>query len=267
MTNMTSPIKNASKQAPTGASSASQSLEVLFDFNPIVDGIATSLPPGVKPALTLLDNKVVVTYRVRVMVQGKRLDLGTFYTQEGAVTAQMQARATKHGMQVRTSKEQEARQQLASLSADKIGLATLRKTVEVTGAVQSSVVASKQLGTPQLDGDASGSVSSGASNSASAMSMQQLDDLILETETPGYLFTGESTLEIVDPTSGATHLITPEMQVAYNEWSLQQFTAQQEPQGVSPTGANDGQASEDGQEDVQVNEQPADKDNSEENNH
>lgn len=241
-------------------SQAVQNLEVLFDFNPIVDGIAASLPPGVKPALTLLDNKVVVTYRVRVMVQGKRLDLGTFYTQEGAVTAQMQARATKHGMQVRTSKEQEARQQLASLSADKIGLATLRKTVHATEAAQSSLVAAKGIIAAMNEVASEGT--SGASTMS--MSMQQLDDLLVETETPSYLFTGESTLEIVDPTSGATHLVTPDMQVAYNEWSLQQFSSQlssdagaSEPQGVSPIGANGSQASE----------QPASSDNSVENNH
>jgi hypothetical protein len=60
-----------------------------------------------------------------------------------------------------------------------------------------------------------------------AMSMQELDDLMVETGTPGYLFTGEEAISIPlaqpGPSGESSVLISAAQQVEYNAWLLEKF--------------------------------------------
>lgn len=245
------PTSSATAQPITITNAAGVDLAV--DFTAVLDSIANSLPAGILVDLTLIGNKVVARYNVRVMHRGKRKTAGPFYSRTSAIMASITMRSGQPlSAQLSNDSVAALNSVLAGVHASVSAVTKPTSTASAELAEQVSALAPKGL--VAIMNEIASESTSGASAVSMSMSMQQLDDLLVETETPSYLFTGESTLEIVDPTSGAVHLVTPEMQAAYNQWSLQQYAA---PQGVSPTGANGSQASE----------QPESSDNSEENNH
>jgi hypothetical protein len=199
-------------------------VDLAVDFTAVLDSIANSLPAGILVDLTLIGNKVVARYNVRVMHRGKRKAAGPFYSRTSAIMASITLRSGQP-LSAQLSNDSVAALNSVLAAAHAAVTTVVNPASKANDALAAQVSALAPQSLVAILNEVASEGVGGASSSGASMSMQQLDDLMLETATPGYLFTGESTLEIVDPTSGAMHLITPEMQVAYNEWSFQQYVA------------------------------------------
>lgn len=191
--------------------------EQLADFSEELKIIKASVLPGITPVLMLSGNLVIVQYRVRVMLKGKRADLGLFATRTGAIASMLQYKISGHT--VVSQEEMQARQDCR----DAITKSTKPDAHSVLDAVSSDM-----LGASPVHSLAT-KYASVVAPAASEMTMQALDDLVVDSETPGYLFTAESTLEITDSAGKVWH-VSPAMQREYNAWCFANSAASQSAQ-------------------------------------
>jgi hypothetical protein len=239
--------------------------EPLMDCTAALEQLRSDLPPGITATLQLIGAKLFVNYAVRAMYRGKRTTIGTFYTKEAAVGALFHYKC--HGVlkkmtsepavrQAMQAAERQTVQAIAGLSSSgqlaashALACELLAKPIELTpSAPQSSplsqTAASQQQTTVQQ-----------TTVQQPAMSMQELDDLMVETGTPGYLFTGEEAISIPlaqpGPSGESSVLISAAQQVEYNAWLLEKFASesaaeqQAETDSVEPSDSATRQAQED----------------------
>ena len=150
------------------------------------------------------------------MVKGKRITSGPYYSKRTAMDAWIAAKSGQN-MQLRALTVNSSTAIASALSAAKTGkIAGVGPITDAEDEVASNVLV--------LSAD--NCVALKEAKLAEDMTMQALDDLVVDSETPGYLFTAESTLEITDSAGKVWH-ISPAMQREYNAWCFANSAASQ----------------------------------------
>ena len=206
--------------------------EPLMDCTAALEQLRSDLPPGITATLQLIGAKLFVNYAVRAMFRGKRTTIGTFYTKEAAVGALFHYKC--HGAlkkmtsepavrQAMQTAERQTVQAIAGLSSS--GQLAASHALVAADAAEALLAKPIELSASQLTPNASQSA-----RRQPAMSMQELDDLMVETGTPGYLFTGEEAISIPlaqpGPSGESSVLISAAQQVEYNAWLLEKFASE-----------------------------------------
>jgi hypothetical protein len=214
-----------------------------MDCTAALEQLRSDLPPGITATLQLIGAKLFVNYAVRAMYRGKRTTIGTFYTKEAAVGALFHYKC--HGVLKKMTSEPAVRQAMQAAERQTVqAIAGLSSSSQLAAshalvAAEAAELATAGLAKP-IELSASPSSQSSQRQSSqptvqttrqTAMSMQELDDLMVETGTPGYLFTGEESISIPlvcpGPSGESSVLISAAQQVEYNAWLLEKFTSGQ----------------------------------------
>lgn len=201
----------------TSAPSA-PSVDLMIDLSEPLAQINKELAPGMTAELMLMGNLVAVRYTIRVMVKGKRITSGPYYSKRTAMDAWIAAKSGQN-MQLRALTVNSSTAIASALSAVKTGkIAGVGPITDAEESTSNVLVLSADNCTALKE-----------AKLAEDMTMQALDDLVVDSETPGYLFTAESTLEITDSAGKVWH-ISPAMQREYNAWCFANSAASQSAQ-------------------------------------
>jgi hypothetical protein len=209
--------------------------EPLMDCTAALEQLRSDLPPGITATLQLIGAKLFVNYAVRAMYRGKRTTIGTFYTKEAAVGALFHYKC--HGAIKRMTSEPAVRQAMqAHVKKQTVqAIAGLSSSGQLAAshalvAAEASELLAKPIELTPSTSQSSPPLQTTASQTTTtktAMSMQELDDLMVETGTPGYLFTGEEAISIPlaqpGPSGESSVLVSAAQQVEYNAWLLEKF--------------------------------------------
>lgn len=205
-------------------------VDAVIDLSETMKTINASLYPGMSAEFVLMGYTLVVRYSFRVMVKGKRKTAGPFYSRLAAMQALMHM---KSGMETMSN---------GLLSESTQSLNTALRSLQ-TSKLPGLEGFEEELAEQRRNGAAGGLVFKASAENCVGIkemasqfsSMQALDDLVVDSETPGYLFTAESTLEITDSAGKVWH-ISPAMQREYNAWCFANSAASQPAQASQSNG-------------------------------
>ena len=220
---------------------------VLFDAASHLAAASAGLPPGISASLDLIGTKLVISYRIRIMVRGKRMSYGPFYNLQqaydvwyshkanayGAMERQVQASVQSTSVQPshlsrlsQSSQHQPSQQQHAAQHQPSSYFAPVYGAASTYGAANEANEANEHAAQQAQSEDAqSEQANSAASCEASATGGQliaelyAIDEAILAAGVPPHELTGERMLTLTLP-SGENFYLSAAMQREYNAWCV-----------------------------------------------
>ena len=220
--------------APQHREAHAAAQQVLFDAASHLAAASAGLPPGITASLDLIGTKLVISYRIRIMVRGKRMSYGPFYNLQqaydvwyshkasGVSAPRVAPFATERQVQ---ASAQSASPNWQSTSVQSPTSVSSYGAASTYGAANEANEANEHAAQQAQSEDAQNEQANSATScEASAdeeliAELYAIDDAILAAGVPPHELTGERMLTLTLP-SGENFYLSAAMQREYNAWCV-----------------------------------------------